>query len=81
MATNMIAIHSALITQKVSAMSSGQEAGVKSIFGTDWDTIGSSGEKKEFGKQFKEAVDNGTITDLEWLRIENTGRYDVYRKI
>jgi hypothetical protein len=66
---------------KIVAMSSGQEAGLREILGEDvWLSDDNPGQKKEFGKWFKEAVKQGRYPELEWVRIENSGRYDVYRK-
>lgn len=78
---NSLGKHTELTLEKVGAMQSGAEAGLTAIFGSDWDLIGSSGEKKSFGKKFKDAVLNNEIANIAWVRIENSGRYDVYRKL
>ena len=70
-----------LTLEKVAAMQSGTEAGLATIFGGDWDLIGSSGEKRSFGRKFKATVKKNEIANIEWVRIENSGRYDVYRKL
>ncbi|MEO5794144.1 MAG: DUF1413 domain-containing protein [Rhodoferax sp.] len=72
--------HSNLTKQKIAAMQIGSEGGLSHIFGKDWSSIGSIGERRNFGKIFKAAVIAGTIAKLEWIRIENSGRFDVYRK-
>jgi len=72
--------HDQLLRQKIAAMLQGQEAGLAAIFGGEWDQIGSPGQRKEFGRQFKAAVSKNTYPEIEWVRIENSGRYDVYRK-
>jgi hypothetical protein len=77
---SIIAQHNQLIRQKIAAMPKGMEAGLKEIFGNDWNQIGSSGQKRNFGSEFKAAVNANTYPELEWVRIENSGRYDVYRK-
>lgn len=69
-----------LLRQKIAAMEQGQEAGLAAIFGVEWDQIGSPGQRKEFGRQFKAAVSKNIYPEIEWVRIENSGRYDVYRK-
>ena len=73
--------HAELLKEKIELMELGNEAGLVSIFGEDWDKIGSSGQKRSFGRLFKEAVKQGALPNIEWVRIENSGRYDVYRKI
>lgn len=72
--------HSNLIDQKIETMAIGAEGGLAQIFGEDWNSIGTIGERRDFGKKFKAAVKAGFITKLEWVRIENSGRFDVYRK-
>ena len=69
-----------LIRKKVAAMPQGKEAGLAEIFGDDWNQIGSPGQRKDFGRLFKAAVSKKTYPEIEWVRIENSGRYDVYRK-
>jgi hypothetical protein len=78
---NSLDKHTELTLEKVAAMQSGVEAGLTTIFGSDWDLIGSSGDKRSFGRKFKAAVQNKEIANIEWVRIENSGRYDVYRKL
>lgn len=70
-----------LIRKKVAAMPQGKEAGLAEIFGDDWNQIGSPGQRKDFGRLFKAAVSKKTYPEIEWVRIENSGRYDVYRKL
>jgi hypothetical protein len=70
-----------LIRKKVAAMPQGKEAGLAEIFGDDWNQIGSPGQRKNFGRLFKAAVSKKTYPEIEWVRIENAGRYDVYRKL
>ena len=77
----MIELHRALIERKIEALNSGQQCGLKEMFGVDWDTIGSPGERKDFGRLFKQAVQNGSIKGVSWVRIENSGRFDVYEKL
>ena len=62
-------------------MPHGKEAGLVAIFGDEWNKIGTSGQKKEFGRLFKAAVSQNKYPQVEWVRIENSGRYDVYRKL
>lgn len=72
--------NSNLITQKITAMPIGAEWGLVQLFGEDWTSIGTIGERRDFGKKFKAAVKANAIDQLEWVRIENSGRYDVYRR-
>lgn len=72
--------YSELIAQKIAAMPIGAEYGLAQIFGEDWASIGTIGERRDFGKKFKAAVKAQTITEVEWIRIENFGCYDVYRR-
>ncbi len=72
--------HSNLIAQKIAAMPIGAEWGLARLFGEDWTSIGTIGERRDFGKKFKADVKATDIAQLEWVRIENSGRYDVYRK-
>jgi hypothetical protein len=76
----LLATFEALL-QKIGEIPSGKEVGLVITFGDDWDEIGSSGQKKEFGRLFKSAVSKGDYPDIQWVRIENSGRYDVYRKL
>lgn len=71
---------SSLISQKILEMPIGSEAGLAKIFGADWESIGSIGERRHFGRKFKAAVKANVIPELEWVRIENSGRCDVYQK-
>ncbi|WP_417764949.1 DUF1413 domain-containing protein [Shewanella chilikensis] len=77
---NLLEQHDLLIQEKIAAMPQVEEAGLAAIFGADWESIGSSGQRKEFGRLFKAAVSNGTYPEISWVRIENSGRYDVYKK-
>ena len=77
---DILSRNSELITQKIAAIPIGAECGLAQIFGEDWTSIGTIGERRDFGKKFKAAVKAKTITELEWVRIENSGRYDVYKK-
>ncbi|WP_287463871.1 hypothetical protein [Accumulibacter sp.] len=72
--------HDQLLRQQIAAMVQRQEAGLAAIFGGDWDQIGSTGQRKEFGRQSKAAVSKNTFPEIEWVRIENSGRDDVYRR-
>lgn len=78
---NLLEKHDPLLREKIAAMKKGAEAGLVAIFGDDWKMIGTSGQKKEFGHLFKTAVFNNTYPEIQWTRIENSGRYDVYRKL
>lgn len=78
---NLLEQHDLLLRGKIAAMPQGTEAGLVAIFGGDWEKIGSSGQRKEFGRLFKAAVSKKTFLEIEWVRIENAGRYDVYRKL
>lgn len=73
--------HDELIREKIAAMHKGQEPGLAVIFGNDWRSVGGPGQRKEFGRQFKAAVSNKAFPEIEWVRIKNSGRYDVYRKM
>ena len=78
---NLLEQHDSLVRKKIAAMPQGEEAGLAAIFGEDWESIGSPGQRKEFGRLFKAAVSNGTYSEISWVRIENSGRYDVYKKL
>lgn len=78
---NLLETHEQLIQEKLAVMQKGTEAGLAAIFGSDWELIGSSGQRKEFGRLFKAAVSQKVYPEIQWVRIENSGRYDVYRKI
>jgi hypothetical protein len=73
--------HDQLIRKKISALPQGKEAGLAEIFGDDWVQIGTSGQRKEVGRLFKAAVSKKTYPDITWVRIENSGRFDVYQKL
>ena len=77
---NSLQRHAQLVSDKLAEMQPGAEAGLVCIFGADWDLIGTAGHKRHFGRLFKAAVRRGDYPGLEWVRIENSGRYDVYRK-
>ena len=78
---NLLEKHDQLLREKIAAMQQGTEAGLVEIFGDDWEAIGTSGQRKEFGRLFKAAVSNNAHPAIQWVRIENSGRYDVYRKL
>jgi len=59
----------------------GFEGGLADIYGEGWVDTGTSGQRKDFGRQFKESVESGQITCLEWIGIARSGRHDLYRKI
>lgn len=69
-----------LLEKKLSEMAPGSEAGLAEIFGDEWPLIGTAGQKKQFGRLFKAAVKARRYPEIEWVRIENSGRFDVYRK-
>ena len=73
--------HTQLIREKIDAMLGGKEAGLVEIFGDDWEQIGTSSQRKTFGRLFKFEVSKGTYPNMVWVRIENAGRFDVYRKL
>lgn len=73
--------HELLLRRKIAEMPQGKEAGLAEIFGNDWEQIGSPGERKRFGRLFKVAVSKKIYPEVEWVRIQNSGRYDVYRKL
>ncbi len=77
---NLLEQHDFLVREKIEAMPQGKVAGLVAIFGEDWESIGSPGQRKDFGRLFKAAVLNGTYPEISWVRIENSGRYDVYKK-
>lgn len=77
----LLETHEHLIREKLADLPQGKEAGLKVIFGDQWEAIGDPGERKEFGHLFKAAVSSKKYPDIEWVRIENSGRFDVYRKI
>lgn len=76
---NLLEIHAQLVCERTSALKHGTEAGLVKIFGADWELIRTAGQRKEFGG-FKAAIQCGIYPDIEWIRIENAGRYDVPRK-
>ncbi len=78
---NLLEKHDRILQGKISALDRGTEAGLVAIFGDDWEIIGTSGQKREFGRLFKAAVAKSAFPELQWVRIENSGRYDVYRKL
>lgn len=78
---NLLEKHDSLLREKISQMQEGAEAGLVEIFGDDWERIGTIGQKRHFGKLFKEAVHNNMYPEIKWVRIENSGRFDVYRKL
>lgn len=78
---NLLEKHDQLLREKIAAMVPGTEAGLAEIFGKGWEMVGSSGHRKEFGGLFKAAVSSGSYPGLEWVRIANSGRFDVYRKL
>ena len=78
---NLLEDHDQLLRTKIAAMQQGTEAGLVEIFGDDWQMVGSSGQRKALGRLFKAAVSSGSYPDIEWVRIENSGRHDVYRKL
>jgi hypothetical protein len=77
---NILEKHNQLVSETLSEMRKGTEAGLASIFGAKWEPIGTSGQRMEFGRLFKAAVLRGAYPEIEWVRIENSGRHDVYRK-
>jgi hypothetical protein len=77
---NLLEKHEQHLRGKISAMQKGTEAGLVAIFGDGWESIGTSGEKRELGKLFKAAVSKNKFPEIQWVRIENSGRDDVYRK-
>jgi hypothetical protein len=68
----------ALIKKHLQRFKVGQEFGVKELLDIDWGNVGS---KQEFGRRFKEAVNNGTIPDIKWVRLENSPRHDRYQRV
>jgi hypothetical protein len=56
---NLLEEHDELLREKIAAIQQGTEAGLAAIFGEDWPSIGSSGQRKEFGRLFKAAVSGG----------------------
>lgn len=78
---NLLEQNDLLVRKTITAMQQGKEAGLAEMFGDNWNQIGDPGQRKEFGQLFKAAVSKKTYPEIEWVRIENSGRYDVYRKL
>lgn len=70
-----------LVIPKIDALPIGFEGGIADIFDEDWESMGTSGERRDIGKQFKALVKSGDMSCLEWVGIATSGRHDVYRKI
>lgn len=70
-----------VLFSRIDALPIGFEGGLADIYGEGWEDTGSSGQRKDYGRQFKEAVESGQITCLEWIGIASSGRHDLYRKI
>ena len=67
--------------ERIDGLPIGYEGGIAEIYGEDWSSTGSIGQRRDFGRQFKAAVQSGQISCLEWIGIANSGRHDLYRKI
>lgn len=78
---NLLQTHDLLLQQKIAEMPKGTESGLADIFGDDWDSIGSPGQRRLFGREFKAAVKDNHFPSVAWVRIENSGRHDVYLKL
>lgn len=65
----------------IDALPVGFEGGLAEIYGDEWPNTGTAGQRKEYGRQFKSAVESGQISCLEWIGIANSGRHDLYRKV
>lgn len=70
-----------LVLSKIDAWEIGSEGGIAEIMREHWESIGSPGERKSFGRLFKDAVLNKRYPKIQWLKIQNSGRYDVYKKL
>ncbi len=73
--------HDQLIRKKIATMPQGREAGLAAIFGDDWEQIGTTGQRRNFGRLFKAAALETAYPEIEWVGIKNSGRFDVYRKL
>lgn len=78
---NMIQQELDLINQRIGLMTVGAQAGLVSIFGDHWQQLIKRHDPRNFGKAFKAAVATNHIAGVKWVRIENSGRFDVYEKI
>jgi len=67
------------IRNRIAQIPAGTELGLVELYGEDWEDAGSAGERRNLGKIFKAALKEGRYPEVEWVRIENSGRYDVYR--
>ena len=67
------------IRDRIAAFPAGTELGLVELYGEGWEETGTVGERRNFGKLVKTAVKEGRFPEVEWVRIENSGRYDVYR--
>ena len=69
---DILSRQSELITQKIAAMPKGVEHGLAPILGEDWTSIGAIAVRREFGRKFKAAVKARALTEVEWVRMENS---------
>lgn len=65
------------IQSKINAFPKGAEFDVKTLMGNDWATVLS---KQSFGRKFKKAFADGSLTGIIHDRLDNSPRRDVYKK-
>ncbi len=77
---NLLEKHAGLVRKKLDEMPHGSEQGLAESFGEDWMSVGTPGQRKDFGRLFKTAVKRSAFEGIEWVGIANSGRHDIYRK-
>lgn len=66
------------IQSKINCLPLGQEFDVKTLMADDWAAV----EKKQgFGMRFKNAVRDGILSGVEHVRLANSPRRDIYKRI
>lgn len=66
------------VQNKVNGRPLGEEFDVKTLMGDDWGAVQG---KQAFGIQFKKAVQDGTLTGVQHVRLDNSPRRDIYKRI
>lgn len=68
----------AKIQNKVDSLEINTEFDLKTLMGDEWSAVTN---KQTLGMQFKDAIAKGDITGLKHVRLDNSPRRDIYKKI
>lgn len=77
----MIDLHRNSLEDRVMQRALGERFTLRELLGDEWPTDASEGERRHFGKTFREAVTNGEFQGVAYVGIRRNGRANEYERV